>query len=85
MSGIEMLLKDAEGGLVCLVPLAGKLGITCHEYTVCDCEVLEIIAACRELVRGLESIYGHATVLEPHIKLYASEALARAAAILEGK
>lgn len=33
-------------GLVCLVPRAdSKYGITCHEKTLCDCQVLEIFAA----------------------------------------
>jgi hypothetical protein len=37
------VLKYREG-LVCLVPKDGRGGITSHEKTLCDCQVLEIFA-----------------------------------------
>ena len=42
MSYIEKYRK----GLVCLVPREGaECALTCHEKTLCDCQVLEIFAA----------------------------------------
>lgn len=38
-------LKRAEmrRGLVCLVPREGAYGLTCHEKTICDCRVIELL------------------------------------------
>ena len=38
-------LKRAEmrRGLVCLVPREGADGLTCHEKTICDCRVIELL------------------------------------------
>jgi len=44
-------------GLVCLVPKDGKGGITCHEKSVCDCTVIELI----ELVEEAKEILSSAT------------------------
>lgn len=39
-----MSVEEYRKGLVCLVPRKGLGGITCHEKTLCDCQVLEIFA-----------------------------------------
>lgn len=52
-------LDELEKGLVCLVPKASAVTenstlLTCHEYSVCDCTVLRLIAdlrKCREALR----------------------------------
>lgn len=41
-------------GLVCLVPNKGKGGITSHEKTLCDCQVLEIFSYADKLQSRLE-------------------------------
>jgi hypothetical protein len=33
-------------GLRCLIPV-GKSGFTCHEHTLCDCKVIELLSAIR--------------------------------------
>lgn len=38
-------IEKYRKGLVCLVPMHGHSGITSHEKTLCDCEVLEIFSA----------------------------------------
>jgi hypothetical protein len=41
-------LEELADGLVCLVPNEGKGGVTCHEYTRCDCEVLALLDMVKE-------------------------------------
>jgi hypothetical protein len=35
--------ETGRQGLVCLVPRKGVGGITCHEKTLCDCTILELL------------------------------------------
>jgi len=45
----KLSLASLEKGLVCLVPKEGlEHTITCHEYSVCDCTVKELISVIRE-------------------------------------
>ncbi len=54
-------LDRMEKGLVCLVPKESAVNessmlLTCHEYSVCDCTVLRLIADLRKCVEALEEI-----------------------------
>ena len=63
-----MNLDELEKGLVCLVPKDSAVSesstlLSCHEYSVCDCTVLKLIADLRKAREVLVSIcitYGHA-------------------------
>jgi hypothetical protein len=48
------ILKKLDG-LVCLVPKDGIAGITSHEKTLCDCEVLEIANHFEQKLKDLEA------------------------------
>jgi len=75
-------------GLVCLVPKRGsEFTMTCHEKTLCDCQVLEIFAAYDSLeaklaisTKGLEDIIGQALWRDDdawvNVKAIADQALA---------
>ena len=49
-----MDINKYRKGLVCLVPNKGKGGITSHEKTLCDCQVLEIFSYADKLQSRLE-------------------------------
>jgi len=73
---VSELLAEVEPvdrtGLVCLVPRKEAGGITCHEKTLCDCQVLEIAdrldklkAIAVELAKACEVIkYNHSTGMD---------------------
>jgi hypothetical protein len=54
MTDIKQELEKIKKGLVCLVPRKGLGGITCHEKTVCDCQVLKIISCLEIALVALE-------------------------------
>ena len=45
MSGyMEVKTKYGKKTLVCLIPKKeSKIGVTCHEKTLCDCEVIDLL------------------------------------------
>lgn len=50
-------LDEIEKGLVCLVPNPGAQNvITCHEYSICDCEVLKLTSALRLSIEIAENV-----------------------------
>jgi len=54
---ISERLAEWRKGLVCLVPketAANAMSITCHEKTLCDCKVLEIIATLETTLTKLD-------------------------------
>ena len=61
--------------LACLVPKEGKSGITSHEKTLCDCEVIEILSElektrkiCLELQERYSEVLGKLDSAEYIIK-----------------
>jgi len=55
---IRERLAEWRKGLVCLVPketAANAMSITCHEKTLCDCKVLEIIATLETTLTKLDT------------------------------
>lgn len=56
MTGSE--LQKLKEKLVCLVPLDGKPGMTCHEKSVCDCTVLSLLTRLEEQDKVIESARG---------------------------
>ena len=57
-------LARMKEGLVCLVPKDGKGGITCHEKSVCDCTVIELIELVEE---AKDIIYNYNTMINTRI------------------
>ena len=55
-------LASMKEGLVCLVPKDGKGGVTCHEKSVCDCtviELIELVEEAKELIMISHSEFSH--------------------------
>lgn len=53
-------LEELKRGLVCLVPLQRIAGLTCHEKTLCDCQVLEVFSEVDALQAEVDELrYGN--------------------------
>ena len=51
-------IAELQAGMVCLVPHAGAGMPSCHEFSVCDCQVKELIASLKIDLEALEKLEG---------------------------
>lgn len=65
-------LKRAEmrRGLVCLVPREGVDGVACHEKTICDCRVIELLDDLDAQESELTKLRKRVEVLEEALSFY---------------
>lgn len=57
MTTAPINLDELEKGLVCLIPKPGVAMPTCHEFSVCDCTVLALVAELRKARQECEDAH----------------------------